>query len=155
MRVSDAERSAMADVLSRHYGDGRLDEAEFNERLGRAMAAKTRGDLRGLLDDLPMIAADGSVPATTAAPVVSRHRHRPLLLLVVGVLVLSSLSSWVFFPHVPWLLVFFVALFFWRRSHWGWHGGFGWRARHHHHHFDEPMSQPVSGYPRGGGRTWL
>lgn len=53
VRVSDAERSEIADVLSRHYADGRLDQAEFDERVERAMKAKTRGDFRGLLDDLP------------------------------------------------------------------------------------------------------
>lgn len=40
MRVSDAERAEMADTLSKHYADGRLDDAEFKMRLDRAMAAK-------------------------------------------------------------------------------------------------------------------
>ena len=53
MRVSDADRAAVADRLARHYGDGRLDKAEFDERVTRAMAAKTFGDLQGLFDDLP------------------------------------------------------------------------------------------------------
>ena len=48
MRVSDAERAEVADRLSKHYGDGRLDQAEFNERLDQAMRAKTRQDLDGL-----------------------------------------------------------------------------------------------------------
>ena len=33
--------------------DGRLDAAEFKERLDQAMSAKTRADLAGLLTDLP------------------------------------------------------------------------------------------------------
>src|SRR5215831_15707953 len=53
MRVSHAERTDVADRLSKHYGDGRLDEEEFNERLDRAMKAKTQSDLDGLFDDLP------------------------------------------------------------------------------------------------------
>src|SRR5262249_39141960 len=53
IRVSDAERNAVAEQLGAHYGDGRLDQAEFDERVTRAMAAKTRGDLDGLFDDLP------------------------------------------------------------------------------------------------------
>ena len=53
LRVSDAERNAVADRLAQHYGDGRLDQAELDERLGRAMSAKTRADLDGLLADLP------------------------------------------------------------------------------------------------------
>jgi hypothetical protein len=53
MRISDAERAEVADLLSRHYGDGRLDQAEFNQRLDQAMRAKTYADLGGLFADLP------------------------------------------------------------------------------------------------------
>ena len=53
LRVSDAERDAVADELSQHLQDGRLDPAEFEERVGRAVTARTRGDLDGLLADLP------------------------------------------------------------------------------------------------------
>lgn len=53
LRASDAERADVADRLSRHYQDGRLDQAEFNERLDRAMNAKTRADFSGLFADLP------------------------------------------------------------------------------------------------------
>ena len=57
LRVSDAERNDVADKLSRHFADGRLDQAEFKERLDAAMSAKTQGDLAGLFDDLPPLAA--------------------------------------------------------------------------------------------------
>ena len=53
IRVSDAERGAVAELLGQHYADGRLDQAEFDERVSRTMAAKTRGDLAGLFGDLP------------------------------------------------------------------------------------------------------
>jgi len=53
MRVGDAERSAVADRLAKHFSDGRLDETEFSDRLDRAMRAKTMADLTGLLADLP------------------------------------------------------------------------------------------------------
>jgi Flp pilus assembly protein TadB len=53
MRISDAERADVADLLSKHYGDGRLDQAEFNQRLDQAMRAKTYADLGGLFADLP------------------------------------------------------------------------------------------------------
>jgi hypothetical protein len=55
IRVSDADRNAVAEVLTKHYADGRLDQAEFDERVGQTMAAKTRGDLTGLFDDLPEV----------------------------------------------------------------------------------------------------
>ena len=64
IRVSDADRNAVAELLGQHYADGRLDQAEFDDRVGRTMAAKTRGDLSGLFDDLPETG-----PAGRARPV--------------------------------------------------------------------------------------
>ena len=68
IRVSDAERNAVAELLGQHYADGRLDQAEFDDRVGRTMAAKTRGDLAGLFDDLPDTGPAGAGPAGTAGP---------------------------------------------------------------------------------------
>lgn len=53
MRVGDAEREATAAELREHYASGRLTLDELNERLDRALAAKTRGDLDALMRDLP------------------------------------------------------------------------------------------------------
>src|SRR5262249_57211326 len=88
IRVSHAERTEVADRLSKHYGDGRLDEEEFNERLDRAMKAKTRADLDGLFADLP----GGEPPRPSAglpAPQIARppRRHSPLPRIVFLVLV--------------------------------------------------------------------
>jgi GntR family transcriptional regulator len=52
LRVSDAERQAVSGRLAEHFAAGRLDQAEFDDRVRRAMSAKTRGDLRGLFADL-------------------------------------------------------------------------------------------------------
>jgi GntR family transcriptional regulator len=53
LRLSDAEREAVTDRLAEHFAAGRLDQAEFDDRVGRAMSAKTRADLSGLFADLP------------------------------------------------------------------------------------------------------
>lgn len=53
LRVSDDDREAVAADLNQHFGVGRLDLAEFDARTGRALGARTRGDLAGLLADLP------------------------------------------------------------------------------------------------------
>lgn len=53
MRVGDAEREATATELREHYASGRLTLDELNERLDKAFAAKTRGDLNSLMVDLP------------------------------------------------------------------------------------------------------
>jgi len=72
LRVSDAERADIADRLARHYGEGRLDISEFDERVTRAMSAKTVGDFQGLFDDLPDTLA--STANAAAAPPSSRSR---------------------------------------------------------------------------------
>ena len=68
MRVSDAERQAVADRLAEHFSSGRLDQAEFDDRVGRAMSAKTRADLNGLFDDLPETGAPAATDPTARRP---------------------------------------------------------------------------------------
>ena len=53
LRLSDADRSEVAERLSQHYADGRLDHAELDERLDRAMGARTVADLDGIFAGLP------------------------------------------------------------------------------------------------------
>ena len=53
MRVGDAERADVVDRLAWHFSHGRLDQAELDDRLDRAMRAKTVADLHGVLADLP------------------------------------------------------------------------------------------------------
>src|ERR1700746_1671734 len=53
IRVSGAERAEVADCLAALFAEGRLNQAEFDERVAQAMNATTRGDLSGLFDDLP------------------------------------------------------------------------------------------------------
>jgi hypothetical protein len=61
MRAADADRQRVADALRQALNEGRLDLHEYDERLQRTYAAKTYGDLDGLLTDLP-----GVVPASDA-----------------------------------------------------------------------------------------
>lgn len=53
MRVGDTEREGAAAELREHYASGRLTLGELNERIDKAFAAKTRGDLNALMTDLP------------------------------------------------------------------------------------------------------
>jgi GntR family transcriptional regulator len=64
LRVSDAEREAVSGRLAEHFAAGRLDQAELDDRVGRAMRAKTRGDLRGLFADL----SETGVPVVPELP---------------------------------------------------------------------------------------
>ena len=107
LRASDAERNDVAERLSRHFTDGRLDQPEFKARLDRAMGATTRGDLEGLFDDLPHL--------PTETPPRARHRRIvPVLLVVLFV----ALAATVTFPlvHVPWLLLVVIGVLVWHRA---------------------------------------
>src|SRR5215472_8293621 len=53
LRVSDAERDAVLRTLGDHAAVGRLTLDELEERSGRALTAKTRGELATLTSDLP------------------------------------------------------------------------------------------------------
>ncbi len=140
MRVSHAERTEVTDRLSKHYGDGRLDEEEFNERLDRAMKAKTRADLDGLFDDLPGLDGPAPAPSAARAPVV-RPPRRPSRLprivflafvVLAAIMVGQVLARPLFFPfggglfpwgwswgwHIPWLLIGIVVFLWWRMTHW-------------------------------------
>jgi MYXO-CTERM domain-containing protein len=124
MRVSDADRSDIADRLARHYGDGRLDQAEFDDRIGRAMAAKTVADFQGLFEDLPDLPqevadATGKAPGSPSAPSYmgvqkQRPRHTLLGKVVLVALVLIALSigwhaatDWWFHP---WMWIAAIVL---------------------------------------------
>ena len=105
MRVSDAERQAVADRLAEHFSSGRLDQPEFDERVGRAMSAKTRADLNGLFDDLPETGAPAATDPSTGQ-LRRRHRH-PVLLAALIVFVAIAAA------HVVWPLLwvgFLVAI---------------------------------------------
>lgn len=127
IRVSDVERNAVAERLSAHYADGRLDQAEFDERVSRTMAAKTRGDLAGLFDDLP----DSEEPTGAggpggrggrAVPYKPRRRGgviRPLFLTVMVIVAVSIAWHTVTSFYIPWFpiaIVVAIALFVSRSS---------------------------------------
>jgi Domain of unknown function (DUF1707) len=68
LRVSDAEREHVAELLQRAVGRGLIDLAEFGERTDAALASRTRGELNAVLADLPGLAhpeRPGPAPAVT------------------------------------------------------------------------------------------
>jgi hypothetical protein len=56
LRASDADREQVVTVLSTAYAEGRLSHEEHDERLTRAMAAKTFDDLIPITHDLVVVA---------------------------------------------------------------------------------------------------
>jgi hypothetical protein len=129
LRASDDERNAVADRLSRHYAEGRLDEPEFKTRLDTAMSATTRGDLHGLFHDLPTLPSEPPPPPP-------RHRRMLPWVFLIGFLAIVAGATIPFYPlyHVPWILFAFVAFMLWRRAAGG----------HSHHHQVGGGRQPSS-----------
>ena len=68
IRASDGERDQTVAQLQRHFADGRLTQAELEERVGAALAARTRDQLRGLTADLPGAGVRPARPAMALDP---------------------------------------------------------------------------------------
>jgi Domain of unknown function (DUF1707) len=78
LRIADADREAAAAGLREHFAQGRLTQAEFNQRLDAVFAATTQSQLRALTRDLPRLGAP-SAPLTATGPGQERagRGHRP------------------------------------------------------------------------------
>jgi hypothetical protein len=117
LRAGNDEREAVAEILRREHLAGRLDNDEFDERLGRCLTARTYAQLDELIADFPSAEIDRLQPRQLG------WRRRPfplpfmLLPLIVLAIVLShGRAAWLVVPFVVW---FVVGRFFW---------GYGWRS---------------------------
>jgi DUF1707 SHOCT-like domain len=85
IRASDADRDAVLSELSEHFQAGRLTAAEFDERAGQALAARTWGELTDLLRDLPTdLPGRRAVAAASTLTGPERPTGRPALLPVAA-----------------------------------------------------------------------
>jgi len=90
LRISDADRHHVAEVLREAAGEGRLELHELEERLEAAYSARIYADLVPILADLPGEAARLPVVPDPAAPVrrpvapVAATRHNASFALMGG-----------------------------------------------------------------------
>jgi hypothetical protein len=68
MRAASTDRERAVDVLKAGFAEGRLTQDEYNDRMGRAYAARTYGELAALTADLPV----GPVPTAWPMPVYAQ-----------------------------------------------------------------------------------
>ena len=104
LRAADVDRAAVATLLGQHMSAGRLTVDEYDERLARAYAAKTYGELAELTADLPTTKPHVQAPAGPhPAPVCGpgggdpRSAWRAWLttsLVVLTVWLATSVASW-------------------------------------------------------------
>jgi hypothetical protein len=73
MRAASADRERAVDVLKAGFAEGRLTQDEYNERMGRAYAARTYAELMALTADLPAGAMPAVWPVTVYQPPVTTN----------------------------------------------------------------------------------
>jgi Domain of unknown function (DUF1707) len=123
-RVGDADRNRAADLLREAHVAGYLTLEELDERLGTALAARTRGELDRLTADLPPEWRAGQERGRRPPP--PRRRLDlppelawllPLVVIVAALLMLAVVTRGFFFFPWPLLWIFFAVG---RRGRAGW-----------------------------------
>ena len=116
MRISDSDRDRVAAQLRDYYAEGRLTSEELDERVTAALSAKTAGDLRRLMADLPNPSpAQAGAPNTPpfAAPPRVYRRRGPRLLPVLLLILFAALllpGGWIFFALLKVFLLFWLVV---------------------------------------------
>ena len=114
MRISDSDRDRATAQLRDYYAEGRLTSEELDERVTAALSARTAGDLRRVMADLPVApAAQGGAPNTPpfAAPPWAYRRRGPRLLPVLLLILLAAVllpGGWIFFALLKVFLLFWL-----------------------------------------------
>jgi Domain of unknown function (DUF1707) len=101
LRAADSDRTAVAAVLGEHMAAGRLTLAEYDERVTRAYAAKTYGELAELTTDLPKLPD----PATAAQPATSAGRLSPAARGACGAAYRGSAEAWRAWVTTTWIVM--------------------------------------------------
>jgi hypothetical protein len=105
IRTSDADRERVTARLREHFAEGRLTREELDERVTTALNAKTFGELRGVLADLPEpvpVLPDGRRPrAAWSGPAPVFRRRGPRLFPLVALLLILA----VVLPGAGWAIL--------------------------------------------------
>jgi hypothetical protein len=115
IRVSDADREHVADRLREHFAQGRLSSEELDERITATLSAKTYGDLRRVMADLPepaLAEPQASWYAAGAARPRIVVRRGPRLLPLAFIALIAAVAipgaGWVFFAFLQFALLFWL-----------------------------------------------
>ena len=102
LRASDGDRERTVDGLRAHAAEGRLTVDELEERVQRALAARTLGELSGLTRDLP----EQAPPAPDRPGRSSRPEVRAFLAVMALLVAIWALTGagcfWPVWPLVGW-----------------------------------------------------
>jgi hypothetical protein len=108
MLAAAADRERTMDVLKAAFMEGRLTKGEFDERSGRALTARTYGDLNMVVADLP---AGPGAPAAGQMMPYQQAYYSPIMIqrtngFAIGALVCGIVP---FFGGIPAIILGHVA----------------------------------------------
>ena len=112
MRAGDADRRRVVELLGKHFAEGRLTVAEFDERAASAHAAVHLDELPALTADLPHLSAPRPRAARHQAWAASSVLMALLVMLLFWALVVAILEG------APVLLVVLLLFLFLRHRRW-------------------------------------
>ena len=104
IRASDAEREHHVELLREHAAQGRLSVEELSDRLDRAYAAQTRGELAVIVADLPTPEPRRDPPRAHGVPA----RSNLAAFLAVNVMLIAIWAAtgadyfWPIWPILGW-----------------------------------------------------
>ncbi|WP_328397638.1 DUF1707 SHOCT-like domain-containing protein [Nocardia sp. NBC_00416] len=110
-RASDAERDRIVRDLSRHMEDGRIDLAEYDQRVAQVYQTATREELTAVLADLPALSSASTMKSRSRFPIWQRIEASAwlavgLLVLVIWAAISLSVGAFTYFWPIwvigPW-----------------------------------------------------
>jgi hypothetical protein len=113
IRAADADRERVAERLRKSHAEGRLDMAEFQERLERCYEAKTQGELGELVGDLPR-EEQQTTQRSLARLLPPRPGLVPLVPILIALFIVAAVLSG---HHIFWLWIP-LGFLIWRTSWW-------------------------------------
>jgi hypothetical protein len=128
LRAADADRERVAERLRKSHAEGRLDLAEFQQRVERCYEAKTVGELEELVTDLPR-QEERDEGRSLGSFLTPRFSLAPLAGILIALIVISTaIGHHVFWIWLPLLFVFLRISWWRRRRSWAGprHGPQGW-----------------------------
>lgn len=109
LRASDADRDQAIDTLKTAFVQGRLAKDEFCARAGRALTARTHGELTAITRSIPARQSQALPPRTARVP--DRNRMDKKTVAWVTFLVLMPTTLWIAFltHYVGFFAMFLIA----------------------------------------------
>jgi hypothetical protein len=98
VRIGTSEREEAIRALAEHLTEGRLEIAEYDQRSALVAAAKTRGELAAIFDDLPdpnpmhRTSAPAPIPEQPEHPLIQKEKRSRTTVVVVA-FVLFALTA--------------------------------------------------------------